>query len=132
MSWYMPFAFLLLYWTTLWIVPDKKLCKGLLTKYVLKKIIPPKVMWRDGKTGHMYRYLLWLCTTIILQFLVFGGSALIWEYLFWVPLIVVLLDDYFFGDDDLWKKISQFGGNNIKWKMELPPQPIRVKGGNTA
>lgn len=34
------------------------------------------------------------------------------------------LDDYFNHDDDSWRKLWEGVRNKVKWKMELPPEPI--------
>lgn len=122
-SWVIPFVWLSIYWATIWIVPTERLCKGLFTRYVLKRL-PPKRWWTPGSTGHMYRYMLWWGITIVLEYGYPRFGVKTWALLFWGPVILVVLDDYFFGDDDAWKRRWEGVKNKIKWKMDLP-EPVR-------
>lgn len=124
-TWLQGFVWLLLYWSTVWIVPYKRLCRGLFTRFVLKRVVPPRRIWNNGGVGHSYRYMLWLGMTLILQYGLGVLNTKAWNPIFWAPLILVLLDDYIFGDDDAWKRRWEGVKNKIKWQMELPPEPTR-------
>lgn len=57
------------------------------------------------------RYVLWVGIAIIVA----TGNAI-----FWGVAVSFVLDDYFFGKDNNWRRKWDFVKNHIKWLMELP------------
>ena len=122
---WIAFAWFSMYWATTWIVPDEKLCKGYITRGI-KKVVPPKKWWSNGPGGHAYRYLLWYGTFILLSSFVVKMKTDTWSLIFWGALIIVLLDDYLFGDDEWRKRLWEGVRNRVKWQMDLPAEPVKV------
>jgi len=91
-------------------------CKGIFTRKVLSRI-PPRKWWTPATfVAINYRYLLISGTIFVVQeFVPNDMDDLVW----WVPQILVLLDDWLFHDTDLKKKWDMVR-NKIKWRMELP------------
>lgn len=118
-AWAVGLAWYLIYMTSIWMIPNERLCKGFITKKVLRRVIPPRSMWNTGTSGHGYRYLIWLGFNFITLF-VFHLRDIYWDALFWGVMIVLLMDDYIFGDDDRWKRLWEGGKNKVKWLMDLP------------
>lgn len=124
-------AWLGLYFLSQFSVPAKKKCRGLFTRYILARIIPPRRWWKSAPGNDTYRYFLWMGVNLPLQYTVLLHNDALGEAIFWGGYILMLLDDYLFGDDNSWKKFKEWAGNKIKWKMELP-QPAIDRGGGTA
>ncbi len=123
MSW---FAWVGLYFAAQILVPFRKKCRGLFTRKVLARVVPP-CRWWTGFYKDTYRYFLWLgCWALASLFI--GEKRDVNDLVFWGTYILLLLDDYFFGDDDSWKKFLEGVKNKVKWKMELP-QPVSERGG---
>lgn len=110
-------------WFALWLVvdiavPQRRLCRGYVSR-LLAKVIPPKRWWYPkGRFHHgLYRNIIWWLLCGVLNQLVARQFR---DILFWGGLILLYLDDYVNGDDDDPKKRWEGVKNKIKWKMRLP------------
>lgn len=110
----------ILFWGTRFFVPDRLIGRGFVTRKILARL-PPKKWWRRGYTAYNYRNFLWWIVTLLLQITIWPQLAGNLYYpVFWGVVIALMLDDYYFGDDDKWKKLWEGIKNTVKWKMELP------------
>lgn len=113
-------AWLGLYFAAQWTVPYRKKCRGLFTRYVLVRLIPPRRWWMTVPWNDTYRYFLWLGANVPLQYTVLSHQRPLSDAIFWGGYVLMLLDDYIFGDDNNWRRFRGWAGNKVKWRMELP------------
>lgn len=108
-----------LYFVSILFIPSRKLCRGLFTRHILIRFIPPRRFWA-GPWRNSYRYMLWVVGSLPLLFSGVVNSANARYAVFFGVYILLLLDDYIFGDDENRKKMREWARNKIKWKMKLP------------
>ena len=100
----------------------KNFCRGRVSRLLSKHFLP-RAFWRPEMPLYFSR--LFLCLLVSLP--VRMASTLVGHALFWLLTIGLLLDDYYFGDDDHWQRFKELVRNKVKWKMQLP-QPVNEGG----
>lgn len=48
------------------------------------------------------------------------------QAVYWLPLLLLWVDDWLTGDDDRWNRFKSRARNAVKWKMALPVPPPRT------
>ncbi len=97
----------------------EKFANGLTGKAIKKWV-------KDQTLRHFTRYYVWFGVFWLICRPSLWHTTPIWG-VFWLVASLFVLDDYLFGDDDKWKRLWEGVKNTIKWKMDLPPEPIKQR-----
>lgn len=121
-------AYPCIYLVVLFSIPERRLCRGLFTRHVIKKVIRVPYIWEIPVVGNTVRYFGWL---ILMDFglqTLCGWSSTTTIAIFYTTYVVILLDDYFFGDDDRRKRMKEWAKNKVKW-LWTPPAKLETETG---
>lgn len=104
-------------------LPNRRFARGRILTMPLRR----RSSWLNG---HPYacRYVVQGGTVGLVAILLTPLVSLTTEdFVYWVPILLLWIDDWATGDDDKWKRLKGAARNAVKWRMVLPaPQRART------